>query len=136
VAPRPSLDADLLRGVHVMVVDDDDDARELFHAVLECCGAEVVAVESATEALRTLPTVRADVIVSDIVMPGQDGYALLRSLRRQETWRDVPVLALTAYGLAHHHEAVLAAGFTAYLKKPVEPWDLCRAVDRLRRPDG
>lgn len=130
---RPPPEVDLLRGVHVLVVDDDEDARELLHAVLQYCGAQVVAVESAGEALTAVSRMRPDVILSDIVMPGQDGFALVRSLRKRETLRHVPVVALTAYAFAHDPEAVLAAGFTAYLEKPVEPWELCRTVDRLRR---
>ena len=117
-----------------MVVDDDDDARDLFHAVLEYCGARVHTAESASEALTALAHVRPDVILSDLVMPGQDGYALLRSLRARQTLRDVPVVALTGYASSHVPEAVLAAGFTAFLEKPVEPWELCRTVDRLSRP--
>jgi CheY-like chemotaxis protein len=134
VGARPSLDAALLRGVQVMVIDDDDDARELLHAVLEYCGAHVMSAESARGALAGLARIRPDVIVCDLVMPGDDGYALVRALRTRAAVRSVPVIALTAYGFAHAPEDALAAGFSAYLKKPVEPWELCRTIDRLRRP--
>jgi CheY-like chemotaxis protein len=136
VGRRPSLETDLLRGTQIMVVDDDDDARELLHAVLEYCGAEVLVAESAPHALASLSRIRPDVIVCDIVMPGSDGYALLRALRTRSAVRDVPVVALTGYGSAHAAEDALAAGFDAYLKKPVEPWELCRVVHRLRRPEA
>jgi CheY-like chemotaxis protein len=125
---------DLLRGVHVMVIDDDEDARELLHAVLVYCGAEVLSAESARGALAALGRIQPDVIVCDLVMPGDDGYALVRALQTRAAVRDVPVIALTAYAHAHAADEAIAAGFSAYLKKRIEPWDLCRAIDRLRRP--
>lgn len=117
-----------------MVIDDDDDARQLLHAVLEYCGAHVLSAESARGALATLGQARPDVIVCDLVMPGDDGYALVRAVRTRTSLRGVPVVALTAYAFAHAAEDALSAGFSAYLKKPVEPWELCRTIDRLRRP--
>jgi CheY-like chemotaxis protein len=134
VAARSSLDAKLLHGVRVMVIDDDDDARQLLHAVLQYCGADVLTAESARFALAALEQARPDVIVCDLVMPGDDGYALMRALRTRTALRAVPVIALTAYAFAHAAEDALSAGFSAYLRKPVEPWELCRTIDRLRRP--
>ena len=131
---RRSLGSDLLHGVQILVVDDDAGARELLHAVLEYCGAQVLSADSARGALASLGRNRPDVIVCDLVMPGDDGYALMRALRTRAAVRTVPVLALTAYAVAHAAEDALAAGFTAYLRKPVEPWELCRTIDRLRRP--
>lgn len=133
VGPRPSLDPGLLRGRHVLVIDDDDDARDLLHAVLEYCGASVMSAESARAALATLGRLRPDVVVCDLVMPGDDGYALLRALRTRAAVRTVPVIALTAYGFAHESAEALSAGFDAYLKKPLEPWQLCRTIDDLCR---
>jgi CheY-like chemotaxis protein len=133
VGQRPSLDTTLLRGVQVLVIDDDDEARELLRAVLEYCGAQVVAVESARAGLATLTRIRPDVILCDLVMPNEDGYALVRALRARESVGNIPVIALTAYAFAHGPDETAAAGFTEYLKKPVEPWELCRTVDRLRR---
>src|SRR5205814_9573286 len=115
----------LLRGVHVLVVDDDTETRDLLYAVLSYCGAHVSAAESARSALATLNRIRPDVIVCDLVMPGDDGYALVRAVRIRAAVRDVPVVALTAYGFAHNAEQVLSAGFDVYLRKPVEPWELC-----------
>jgi CheY-like chemotaxis protein len=134
VGRRPALDPTLLRGVQVLVIDDDDEARDLLRAVLEYCGAQVLVAESARVALATLSRIRPDVVVCDVVMPGQDGYALLRALRTRESVATVPVIALTAYAFAHGAHETLEAGFDAYLKKPVEPWDLCRTIERLRRP--
>jgi len=133
VGPRPALGTDLLQGVHVMVIDDDQDARELLHAVLAYCGAEVLSAESARDALAALGRIQPDVIVCDLVMPGDDGYALVRALRTRAAVRDVPVIALTAYPFAYAAEDAIAAGFIAFLKKPVEPWALCRTIDDLRR---
>lgn len=133
VGHRPSLDTTLLRGVQVLVIDDDDEARELLRAVLEYCGAQVVTAESARAGLALLGRIRPDVILCDVVMPNEDGYTLVRTLRQREGLARLPVVALTAYAFAHGPEEALGAGFTAYLKKPVEPWELCRVIDRLRR---
>lgn len=128
-----SLDASLLQGIQVLVVDDDADARDLLHAVLEYCGAQVVAAPSARTALTALDRMRPHVILCDLVMPGEDGYSLVRAVRRRVTLRTVPVIALTAYGFDHAAEEALAAGFNAYLKKPVEPWKLCGTIANLSR---
>ena len=129
----PSLVPDLLQGIRILVVDDDEDARSLLHAVLEYSGAEVVSAESARGALAALGQRRPDVVISDLVMPGDDGYALIRAMRTRALVRSVPMIALTAYAFAHSADEVLSAGFNAYLKKPVEPWELCRTVARLGR---
>ena len=132
--PTPaSAVAGLLKGLRILVVDDDEDARALLHAVLEYSGAEVVSAESARGALAALGERRPDVIIADLVMPGDDGYALIRAMRTRASVRSVPMIALTAYAFAHSADEVLSAGFNAYLKKPVEPWELCRTVARLGR---
>ena len=118
--------------MQILVVDDDDEARELLHAVLEYCGAQVLDAASPRRALATLDRIRPHVIVCDIVMPGDDGYAFVRAVRTRAQLRGVPIVALTAYGFAHAAEEVLAAGFSAYLKKPIEPWKLCRTIAGLR----
>ena len=128
-----ALDGTVLQGVQILVVDDDDDARDLLHAVLEYCGAQVFAASSTRRALATLDQVRPHVILCDLVMPGGDGYALVRAVRSRASLDTVPVVALTAYGFAHGAEEALAAGFSAYLRKPVEPWKLCRTIAAIRR---
>lgn len=133
MSQRVALDPTLLRGVQVLVIDDDEEARDLLRAVLEYCGAQVVTAESARAGLATLSHVRPDVVVCDVVMPGDDGYALVRALRTRASMANVPVIALTAYAFAHGVHEALQAGFNAYLKKPVEPWELCRKVDELRK---
>ncbi len=135
MAQRTALDPALLEGVRILVVDDDESARELLHAVLEYCGARVTTAGSASAAIATLERLRPDVIVSDIAMPDHDGYALLRTLRTRSAVADVPVIALTAYASREAATGAYAAGFRAYLRKPVDPWDLCRTIDHVRRGD-
>jgi CheY-like chemotaxis protein len=134
---RSDLPVDSLAGVHVLVVEDDDDSRDLVRTILTYCGALVTAVPSAQEALRTLARVIPDVLLSDIAMPDQDGYWLIRALRALPAERGgaIPAIAITAHGTTHGPDRTLAAGFQAHLRKPVDPWDLSRTVASLvRRP--
>jgi CheY-like chemotaxis protein len=122
----------VLVGVRVLVVDDDPDTTDLFAAALAACGADVVTATSAAEALRALAARAPDVVVTDIAMPGADGYWLLREIRQLEDARAraLPVLAVTAFGREHFRARVLAAGFVDRLEKPVDPEALCAAVAR------
>jgi len=125
----------VLTGVRVLVVDDDEDTTQLFATALAACGAEVATATSASEALRVLAAQVPDVVVSDIAMPGDDGYWLVREIRRLDDARarTVPVLAVTAFGREHFRARVLAAGFVDHLEKPVDPEALCLAVARAKR---
>jgi CheY-like chemotaxis protein len=116
----------------VLVVDDDQDTTELFAAALQACGADVVTRTSAPEALRLLAAGLPDVVVTDIAMPGADGYWLVNEIRQlaDVRARTLPVVAVTAFGREHVRAQVLAAGFVDHLLKPVEPEDLCAAVAR------
>ena len=96
----------------------------------------MLVAPSSRRALAALEHGRPHVIVCDLVMPGDDGYAFVRALRTRASVRSVPVIALTAYGFAHGAEDALAAGFDAFLKKPVEPWTLCRTIAGLRRAEA
>jgi CheY-like chemotaxis protein len=128
-----SAGAAVLEGFHVLVVDDDADTCDLLAAVLGYYGAEVTPVRSADDALRVLERIRPDVVVSDIAMPGVDGYELARRLKRIERergWR-LPALALTAHARAADTEQAFLAGFEAYVAKPVEPAELAQAIARL-----
>lgn len=120
----------VLKGVRALVVDDDEDNMELFSAALTACGAVVVTASRAEEALRVLSAQRVDVVVSDIAMPGGDGYWLIGQVRRLPDARfsGIPVVAVTAFGQEHPRTRVLAAGFADHLQKPVDPEALCRAV--------
>jgi CheY-like chemotaxis protein len=124
-----------LRGLRVLVVEDEPLTREALTALLTQAGAEVGASGSAAHALEVLRTWRPSVLVADIAMPDEDGYALLRKLRAlgSEEGRDVPVLALTAHARPEDRERALAAGFQAYLAKPVDPSTLLDAIAELAR---
>lgn len=121
-----------LDGLRVLFVDDEADAREFVTAVLEAQGIHVTAVDSAAAALEALEHSRPDVLVSDIRMADQDGYALIRRVRELEAeqgWH-VPAAALTAY-LNESREKALAAGFEAHLHKLARPDELIALVNRL-----
>jgi PAS domain S-box-containing protein len=122
-----------LSGVRVLVVDDQEDALALAHRVLASCGADVKAAAGADEALALLPSFRPDVLVSDIGMPGMDGYAFLRKVRALGAERGgrVPAVALTAFARPEDREQALQAGFRVHLTKPVEPAELVSAVARV-----
>src|SRR5262245_61235311 len=124
----------VLVGVRVLVVDDDEDTAELFAAALTVCGANVVTANSASEALRIVTAHAPDVVVTDIAMPGGDGYWLVREIRQHVATSALPVLAVTAFGQEHSRGQAVAAGFVDYLQKPVDPEALCRAVARARQP--
>lgn len=129
-------DALALTGMRVLVVDDEADARELLVTVLEQFGAEPRAAGSVAEALEVLEELRPDVIVSDIGMPGEDGYVLLRKVRMLEAARGspcIPAVALTAYARGEDRRRALMAGFRMHVAKPVEPVELAEAIARAAR---
>jgi len=107
-----------LRGVRVLVVDDDADGRELFEIGLENMGATVTVAASAAAALEEVAAAKPDVIVSDIGMPGEDGYSLLARLHDLPEARDIPVIALSAYTSPDDVEQSRRAGFVAHVAKP------------------
>jgi CheY-like chemotaxis protein len=130
--PLPS---DALAGIHVLIIDDDAEARDLIRTVLRYCGALVSVATGADEGLTTLQRVLPDVIVCDIAMPEHDGYWFVRSLRTQPAANGgaLPVIAITAHGPTHGPERTLPAGFQAHVRKPVDPWELCRVVAAMTR---
>jgi len=137
-APRRSPLPRILHGVCVLVVDDDPDTTDLFATALSACGADVVTTLGAREALSILTARPPDAVVTDIAMPGADGYWLVREIRQlaDARARDLPVVAVTAFGREHSRARTLAAGFVDHLVKPVEPEALCGAVARaLGRSD-
>jgi CheY-like chemotaxis protein len=114
-----------LVGRHLLVVEDDKDARDVFCAMLDYEGAMVLGTGSAEEALAVLKTVRPHAIVVDIVLPGRDGFWLLEQLRSSQRMRTIPVVAVTAVA---GREEILDAGFDAYVTKPVRPEGVADAV--------
>ena len=124
-----------LRGVNVLLVDDEADARDLFKAVLEGSGARVTAVGSGAEAYSSFTTSPPDVVVSDIEMPEENGYDLIRRLRGlpEERGGRIPAAALTAYARAEDRIRALRAGFQHHVTKPVQPAELVAVVASLVR---
>jgi signal transduction histidine kinase/CheY-like chemotaxis protein len=121
-----------LDGVHILVVEDDADNREMLIEALRLSGAVATPAESAQAAIDVVQRSRPDVIVSDITMPGEDGYAFIRRLRAlSPELRRVPAVALTAHARPEDVARVVEAGFTIHLAKPVRPTALCAAIARL-----
>ncbi|HEY0141817.1 MAG TPA: ATP-binding protein [Thermoanaerobaculia bacterium] len=121
-----------LAGVSVLVVEDNDDSRKLLETILTRSGAVVQVAESVPTALRILSGDWPDIVISDIEMPGEDGYSLIRKIRLQEPpSRHVPAIALTAYTRSVDRVRALAAGFQTHMSKPVEPAELVAAVKSL-----
>jgi CheY-like chemotaxis protein len=119
-----------LDGLRVLVVEDDADARSLISMMIERCGATAVLASSAVEALQALETARPDVVVSDIGMPDQDGYALIRKVRGLSPERGglIPAIALTGYATGKDRERALEAGYQAHIAKPIEQAELVTAI--------
>jgi CheY-like chemotaxis protein/anti-sigma regulatory factor (Ser/Thr protein kinase) len=122
-----------LEGMRALFVDDEADARELITQMLAQVGAEVRTAASATEALAACDEWRPDVIISDIGMPGEDGYALMKKLRALESERGghIPAIALTAYGRREDRRRALSVGYESHIRKPVEPAELLAVVASL-----
>lgn len=122
--------AEHLRGLHVMVVDDEESVRELLALTLSKCGASVTLASSVQDALAHLPNLSPDVVVSDIAMPGMDGYEFIRKLRELVKPRggELPVIALTACASGQDRDLALQAGFDRHLTKPVDPAELVHAI--------
>ncbi|HEU4404345.1 MAG TPA: ATP-binding protein [Polyangiaceae bacterium] len=145
-APTPARDGGGLEcppelvGLRVLVVDDEPDARDLIKSILEEGRAEVVVATSAAEALDHVRARPPDVLVSDVGMPGEDGYSLVRKLRAlgDDAGGRTPAVALTAYARAQDRTRALLEGFTSHVAKPVEPQELIAVVAALagRRPRG
>ena len=127
--------ARVLDGLQVLVVDDETDTRELLSIILKQYGAKVTAAASAAEALLSLEQSKPDVLVSDIGMPGEDGYALIRAYRAREAERGghLPAVALTAYATESDRQQALEAGFQMHVPKPVELHQLVEVVAHLAR---
>jgi signal transduction histidine kinase len=136
--PRTAPPEGLLRGIRVLVVDDDADARELLIAMLQGAGAEVRAVGSVDDALLAMSALRPDAIVSDIGIPGEDGYALARRLRALPAGEggQTPAVALTAFAAPRDRKRALEGGFDGFLAKPVSAPDLVTLVGQLVSPPG
>jgi PAS domain S-box-containing protein len=129
-----------LNGLKVLVVDDEFDARELFKVGLGRCGAEVLTAGSAGEALAVIEEARPELLISDIGMPGEDGYELIKQVRALPAGRGgkIPAIALTAYARTEDRLRALRAGYQMHISKPVELAELVVVMASLiqRRDDG
>jgi len=133
--PTPSsasLPATELSGLHVLAVDDDGDSRDMIMSALEGAGAQVTVCTSAEEAFVVLQRVRPNLLISDIGMPGEDGYSLLRRVRAlpERAGGAVPAIALTAYARKEDEKLALEAGYQEHVPKPVDPSVLIAVVSR------
>jgi len=122
-----------LVGTHVLIVDDEPDARDLIGRILRQCGAQVSTAASAREAAEMLPASRPDVLLSDIGMPDEDGYSLIRRVRAmpEDQGGQTPAIALTAFARHDDRLRALAEGFQMHVAKPVEAAELADAVASL-----
>ena len=131
-------DPHLLRGLRVLVVDDDEDARELAVMMLSARGADVVVAGSAIEALERVKALRPDVLVCDIGMPEMDGYSLMREVRALSAsdGGDTPAIAVTGFSRREDLTQAEAAGFAAHIAKPVDLSTMARAVAEVTKRRG
>ncbi len=123
----------MLQGLAILIVDDESDARQLLEQILTTYGATVLTADSAASALEIIQQQQPDLLVSDIGMPDEDGYALIRQVReyQQGQLRRLPAIALTAYARPRDRMQALAAGFNHHVPKPVEPAELITVIASL-----
>jgi CheY-like chemotaxis protein len=124
-----------LNSVRVLIVDDEPDARRLLAKTLQKAGAVVTTAASAAEAIAALPAANPDVLVSDLAMPDQDGFDLIRQIRANGH-HDLPALALTAFVRSQDRRQALLAGFQMHLPKPVDPHELTASIATLAGRTG
>jgi signal transduction histidine kinase len=124
-----------LKGLRVLVVDDEPETRALLKFVIEQCAALVTVEPSAADGLRALEQNEFDLLISDVGMPGEDGYSFVRKVRQlpAESTRRIPALALTAYARVEDRTAALRAGFNMHLTKPIDPSELLVVLETLVR---
>jgi len=122
-----------LEGLHALVVDDDQDTREIIGLLLQKAGASVTMMESSAKALAALERLKTHILIIDIGLPGEDGYALIRQARvlLNERGEKTPAVALTAYSRKEDQERALSAGFDIHMPKPPKPTELIDLVARL-----
>jgi CheY-like chemotaxis protein len=122
-----------LDGIHVLLVEDDDDSRKLLGTMLKQHGADVTSASSVPDALRLFADKVPDILVSDIGMPEQDGYELMRRIRTLPAAEggSVPAIALTGYATRKDRDLALAAGFHTHIPKPIDQHELVTAIAAL-----
>ena len=126
-------DCGRLDHLHVLVIDDNSDAREIFRSVISYAGALVTVATSAEKALKVIRHIRPDIMLVDLAMPRQDGAWLIARVRqlRPDRCGDIPAVAVTAFDDEYRRSDMLAAGFHEFLVKPVGTEQLCQVIERL-----
>ncbi|HEY9872100.1 MAG TPA: response regulator [Candidatus Obscuribacterales bacterium] len=132
-SPSECVNPTSLDGLQVLIVDDNSDTLDFLTTILEESGAKARAATSVSQALNTLENFKPDVVVSDIGMPEQDGYELIRQVRAMDVQQggNVPAIALTAYAMGEERTRAIQAGFQMHLAKPVEPSELIAGIAKL-----
>ena len=115
----------------ILVAEDDLASRELVREILETCGYQVLEARDGREALQRVEETAPDLVILDIQMPGLDGSAVLRQLRQDSRFTSLPVVAVTSYAMRGDREKALAAGFDAYLTKPLNAAALKKQLEQL-----
>jgi CheY-like chemotaxis protein len=121
----------MLKGIKILLVDDEPDSLRLTRFVLERCGALIQMADNAEQGFQAMKEWRPDVLISDISMPGESGYELIRRIRYLGVDGDIPAIALTALGGVDHKNMALDAGFQLYIPKPLEPNLLVESIVEL-----
>jgi signal transduction histidine kinase/ActR/RegA family two-component response regulator len=125
-----------LKGLRVLVVDDEPDARQLIRLVLTKCEAEVAVASNVSEARELIESFQPHVILSDVGMPGEDGYDLIRDVRARHSAKELPAAALTAFARVEDRKRALRAGFQTHVSKPVDPEELTAVIASLAGRTG
>ncbi|MES1174175.1 MAG: ATP-binding protein [Myxococcales bacterium] len=125
-----------LQGLRLLLVEDDVDSREVVSAILEDTGVQVTSAENAEQALEILAHAAIDVILSDVGLPGQDGYAFMRAVRKNPAFAEIPAAALTAFAHAEDRRRALEAGFQMHLRKPFDQAELFSVIADLKKGRG
>jgi CheY-like chemotaxis protein len=128
---QPHLPEGILANRGVLVVEDDQDARDLLITVLRTNGAKVAAADSFQTAIEVLKQFIPDVLVLDIGLPEYNGYALIAKIRSQPLTRQIPAIAVTAFASPTDRDTALASGFQAHISKPFDPENLVRVIMQL-----
>lgn len=127
-----------LKGKHILLVEDDRDSREMLEVLFAQNDIETTAVETAAKALETLPKIRADILISDVGLPGEDGYELMRKIRNlsPEEGGLIPAIALTGYASLQDRNIAITAGYQKHLAKPVDIEELLELIKNLLKPNN
>jgi CheY-like chemotaxis protein len=128
---RKTMTFEALAGARVVIVDDQEDERALLRAIFEQEGTQIQSAGSVDEALALMRSWEPDLIVSDLAMPHQDGYALMRQVREITALRKLPAIAVTAHARPEDRDAALSASFDAYISKPIDREDLLSQAVKL-----